>query len=114
MSKTHSFGLCRSGIGHAIFERGMTPLRWGSAVATIAAVLLAGAAPAADLKILQPASPAKCVLPDLDAPPGATARCRDGTYSFNQNRREACSHHLGVAEWVTPRVDGKCVLDPAP
>src|ERR1700722_16448141 len=114
MSKTHSFGLCRSGICHALFERGMTPLRWGSAVATIAAVLLAGAAPAADLKILQPASPAKCVLPDLDAPPGATARCRDGTYSFNQNRREACSHHLGVAEWVTPRVDGKCVLDPAP
>lgn len=33
------------------------------------------------------------------APPGATARCRDGTYSFSQNRRGTCSHHGGVASW---------------
>lgn len=34
------------------------------------------------------------------APAGATARCRDGTYSFSQNRRGTCSHHGGVAEWL--------------
>jgi Protein of unknown function (DUF3761) len=33
------------------------------------------------------------------APKGATAHCRDGTYSFSQNRRGTCSHHGGVASW---------------
>lgn len=33
-------------------------------------------------------------------PAGATARCRDGTYSFSRNRRGTCSHHGGVAEWL--------------
>ncbi len=32
-------------------------------------------------------------------PAGASARCRDGTYSFSQSRRGTCSHHGGVAEW---------------
>lgn len=34
------------------------------------------------------------------APAGASARCRDGTYSFSQNRRGTCSHHGGVSEWL--------------
>lgn len=33
------------------------------------------------------------------APSGATALCRDGTYSFSQSRRGTCSHHGGVAKW---------------
>jgi Protein of unknown function (DUF3761) len=37
-----------------------------------------------------------------DAPPGATARCNDGTYSFSQTRSGTCSHHGGVAQWLTP------------
>lgn len=32
-------------------------------------------------------------------PAGASAQCRDGTYSFSQSRRGTCSHHGGVAEW---------------
>lgn len=32
-------------------------------------------------------------------PAGATARCRDGSYSFSQHRRGTCSHHGGVAVW---------------
>jgi hypothetical protein len=32
-------------------------------------------------------------------PAGATARCRDGSYSFSQNHRGTCSHHGGVAQW---------------
>lgn len=36
-----------------------------------------------------------------DAPPeGATAKCRDGSYSFSQSRRGTCSHHGGVAQWL--------------
>jgi hypothetical protein len=34
------------------------------------------------------------------APEGATAQCRDGTYSFSKNRRGTCSHHGGVAKWL--------------
>ncbi len=33
-------------------------------------------------------------------PPGASAICRDGTYSFSQSRRGTCSHHGGVAQWL--------------
>lgn len=32
-------------------------------------------------------------------PSGASAQCRDGSYSFSQSRRGTCSHHGGVAEW---------------
>lgn len=32
-------------------------------------------------------------------PPGATARCADGAYSFSEHRRGTCSHHGGVAAW---------------
>ena len=33
-------------------------------------------------------------------PDGATAVCRDGTYSFSQNRSGTCSHHGGVSRWL--------------
>src|SRR5882672_2866370 len=32
------------------------------------------------------------------APEGATAQCRDGTYSFSRSRRGTCSYHGGVAK----------------
>ena len=34
------------------------------------------------------------------APAGATAECKDGTYSFSQHRSGTCSGHHGVAEWL--------------
>lgn len=34
------------------------------------------------------------------APSGATAKCRDGTYSFSQSHRGTCSHHGGVQDWL--------------
>jgi len=34
------------------------------------------------------------------APVGATALCRDGTYSFSRSRRGTCSHHGGVQVWL--------------
>ena len=33
-------------------------------------------------------------------PPDASARCRDGYYSFSRYRRGTCSGHGGVAEWL--------------
>jgi Protein of unknown function (DUF3761) len=34
------------------------------------------------------------------APQGATARCRDGSYSFSRHRSGTCSRHGGVADWL--------------
>ncbi len=36
----------------------------------------------------------------LKPPKGATARCRDGIFSFSKHRRGTCSHHGGVAVWL--------------
>jgi hypothetical protein len=36
-----------------------------------------------------------------EPPKGATAQCRDGTYSFSKSRRGTCSHHGGVAKWLS-------------
>lgn len=33
-------------------------------------------------------------------PAGATAQCKDGTYSFSQHRSGTCSGHGGVAVWL--------------
>jgi hypothetical protein len=33
-------------------------------------------------------------------PAGASAQCRDGTYSFSQHRRGTCAHHGGVSSWL--------------
>ncbi len=32
-------------------------------------------------------------------PAGASAQCRDGTYSFSKHRSGTCSHHGGVGQW---------------
>ncbi|CAH2893978.1 MAG: FIG00452900: hypothetical protein [uncultured Paraburkholderia sp.] len=34
------------------------------------------------------------------APNGATARCRDGSYSFSRHHGGTCSRHGGVADWL--------------
>ena len=41
-------------------------------------------------------SPAKAP----SVPPGATALCGDGSYSFSQHRQGTCSHHGGVSRWL--------------
>src|ERR1700736_6295369 len=34
-------------------------------------------------------------------PQGATAQCRDGTYSFSTHRQGTCSGHGGVSQWLS-------------
>ncbi len=41
-----------------------------------------------------------CIPSPSTSPSGATAKCRDGTYSYSQNHRGTCSHHGGVARWL--------------
>jgi hypothetical protein len=43
-------------------------------------------------------SPAKSV--DGKVPAGASAKCRDGSYSFSKSRRGTCSGHGGVSAWL--------------
>ena len=44
--------------------------------------------------------PAPTPTPQSSVPAGATAKCRDGTYSYSQHRQGTCSHHGGVAQWL--------------
>ncbi|WP_370944348.1 DUF3761 domain-containing protein [Amycolatopsis sp. cg5] len=41
-----------------------------------------------------------CVHRPGGSPAGASAKCKDGTYSYSQNRRGTCSGHGGVATWL--------------
>ncbi len=43
-------------------------------------------------------SPAHAVT--SQAPAGASAKCRDGSFSFSQHHSGTCSHHGGVASWL--------------
>jgi uncharacterized protein YraI len=44
--------------------------------------------------------PSPTSTPNDSQPVGASARCRDGTYSFSRSRRGTCSHHGGVGAWL--------------
>jgi hypothetical protein len=41
-----------------------------------------------------------CVHSPSSDPAGATARCRDGSYSYSQHASGTCSHHSGVGRWI--------------
>jgi hypothetical protein len=45
------------------------------------------------------ATAAKTTAANTD-PTGATAKCKDGTYSHAATHRGACSRHGGVSEWL--------------
>jgi Protein of unknown function (DUF3761) len=53
------------------------------------------------------AAPATAAAPKAAAsagntdPTGATAKCKDGTYSKSKHHEGSCSHHGGVAEFLT-------------
>ena len=41
-----------------------------------------------------------CIHSPASSPIGATARCRDGTYSYSEHASGTCSHHGGVRVWI--------------
>ncbi|MDI1290054.1 MAG: DUF3761 domain-containing protein [bacterium] len=45
-------------------------------------------------------SSGNCVNRPSSPPSGASAKCRDGSYSYSQHRPGTCSGHGGVATWL--------------
>lgn len=72
--------------------------------ATAATGAPAAAAPAASTSAAKTSTATKSA-PTASAsntdPTGATAKCKDGTYSKSAHRSGTCSSHGGVAEWLT-------------
>lgn len=104
-------------------RRGPPGLAWLIALALLAASAGTPARPARSASAAVPASAAASTAPRLvedghyrnsdganvhspahtdtgAAPSGASAQCRDGTFSFSAHRRGTCSHHGGVARWL--------------
>lgn len=66
----------------------------------------AASAPAAAPAAAKPSAMAKsAAAPTATAsasdPAGASAKCKDGTYSHSKHHSGTCSKHGGVAEWLT-------------
>lgn len=58
-------------------------------------------APAPESPSAPPAKPsAAATASAAGAPAGATAKCKDGTYSMSAHHSGSCSHHGGVAQFL--------------
>jgi hypothetical protein len=71
-----------------------------AAAATAAPAATTAAGPAAAKSSTASKSTPASTASNTD-PSGATAKCKDGTYSKSQHRSGTCSSHGGVAEWLT-------------
>jgi Protein of unknown function (DUF3761) len=60
----------------------------------------AAPAPSAAASKAAPAAKSAATTGNTD-PTGATAKCKDGTYSKSKHHKGSCSHHGGVAEFLT-------------
>jgi hypothetical protein len=60
----------------------------------------AAASPAAAAKTSTASKSAPTATASNTDPTGATAKCKDGTYSKSQHHSGTCSSHGGVAEWL--------------
>jgi hypothetical protein len=86
----------------AVSQRARTPAS-AAPTTTAAARPTAPHTPAACGRDYYRNSDGRCVHRPVSAPaapPGATAKCNDGTYSYSQHRRGTCSGHGGVAVWL--------------
>ena len=107
----HADSTCKDGTTSAATGRGACSGHGGVQKAAKSA---AAAAPAST----ETASPAAAPVPPAAAskaapaakstatagntdPTGATAKCKDGTYSKSKHHEGSCSHHGGVAEFLT-------------
>ena len=52
------------------------------------------------LPVPEPKSAPPSAIVPKTAEPGATARCKDGSFSHSKQRSGSCSRHGGVAQWL--------------
>jgi hypothetical protein len=76
------------------------PASTESASPAPAPVSSAAASQAAPAAKSMPAAKSAATSGNTD-PTGATAKCKDGTYSKSKHHKGSCSHHGGVAEFLT-------------
>jgi len=72
----------------------------GSAMRMAIPIVLVSLVSAAGASGAVQVSAASATQSGTSPPPGATAICRDGTFSFSLHRSGTCSHHGGVAQWL--------------
>jgi hypothetical protein len=77
------------------------PAASAAPAAAPAAAAPAAAAPAGAAKSSTASKSAPSAAASNTDPTGATAKCKDGTYSKSQHHSGTCSGHGGVAEWLT-------------
>ena len=102
----HADSTCKDGTTSAATGRGACSGHGGVQKAAKSA---AAAAPASTETASPAAAPASKAAPAAKStatagntdPTGATAKCKDGTYSKSKHRKGSCSHHGGVAEFLT-------------
>lgn len=94
-SATTGRGACS---GHGGVQK--APKGSPAAAAAPAAATAPAAAPAAAKSATVSKSAPTTTAGNTD-PTGATAKCKDGTYSKSKHHSGTCSSHGGVAEWLT-------------
>lgn len=110
-SASHADSTCKDGTTTATTGRGACSGHGGvqkaaktaaAPAATEPATPAAAPAPAAASKAAPAAAAPKAAATAGNTDPtGATAKCKDGTYSKSKSHTGACSHHGGVAEFLT-------------
>ena len=88
--------------GHGGVQKAGKPATAAAPASTESASPAAAPAPASSAAASQtaPAGKAAATSGNTD-PTGATAKCKDGTYSKSKHHKGSCSHHGGVAEFLT-------------
>jgi hypothetical protein len=86
--------------GHGGVQKATSAKSAVAAPTTVTPAAATAAAPAAKSPPVTTKSAPTAATGNTD-PTGATAKCKDGTYSKSQHRSGTCSSHGGVAEWLT-------------
>jgi len=104
----HADTTCKDGTTSTATGRGACSGHGGVQKAGKAAAAPATTEPASPAAASAPASAPKAAPAAKSAattgntdPTGATAKCKDGTYSKSKHHEGSCSHHGGVAEFLT-------------
>ena len=108
----HADSMCKDGTtstatgrgacsGHGGVQKAGKSAAAAAPASTESASPAATPAPSAAASKAAPAAKAAATTGNTD-PTGATAKCKDGTYSKSKHHAGSCSHHGGVAEFLTP------------